>query len=228
LLLFLASIFLGGPRAARAQLPVDATLLVGRHDSMVVRVQGRALGWQTSQLIKNDGALRVVDQFDLGEFGQQRTEIQLSKEGRIRWVQQGGILQGVPIRTSLEYRRNRVRGVTVVPSPQGPVTLEADTTLPAGTIDDNAIALFLPSLPWADGARWSFPVFIGGESAIRTMTLTVLGTASVTLPSGPTDTWEAELDGGRAPVRFYVTRSSPHRLARIEVVGTGLEFVLVN
>lgn len=186
------------------------------------------LGWQTSQLVKSNGELRVVDQFDLGEFGQQRTEIQLSKAGRIRWVQQGGILQGVPIRTSLEYRRDRVRGVTVVPSAQGPMTLEADTTLPAGTIDDNAIALFLPALPWGNGARWSFPVFIGGENAIRTMTLTVLGTATVSLPSGPTATWEAELDGGRAPLRFYVTQSSPHRLARIEVVGTGLEFVLVN
>lgn len=207
---------------------MDATLLVGRHDSLVVRVQGRVLGWQTSQLIRSNGELRVVDQFDLGEFGQQRTEIQLSKEGRIRWVQQGGILQGVPIRTSLEYRRNRVRGVTVVPSARGPITLEADTTLPAGTIDDNAIALYLPALPWADGARWSFPVFIGGENVIRTMNLTVLGTASVTLPSGPIDTWQAELDGGRAPLRFYVTLSTPHRLVRIEVVGTGLEFLLVN
>ncbi|HVX90049.1 MAG TPA: DUF3108 domain-containing protein [Gemmatimonadales bacterium] len=215
-------------REARAQLPVDASLLEARHDSLVVRVQGQVLGWQTSQLTRNDGAIRVVDQFDLGEFGQQRTEIQLTKEGRLRWVQQGGILQGVPIRASLEYRRNQVRGVTVVPSPQGPVTLEADTTLPPGAIDDNAIALFLPTLPWAEGARWSFPVFIGGENTIRTMTLTVLGTASVSLPAGPIDTWEAELDGGRAPVRFYVTRSSPHRLARIEVVGTGLEFVLVN
>ena len=215
-------------RDAQAQLPVDATLLQARHDSLVVRVQGKVLGWQTSQLTRSSGTLRVVDQFDLGEFGQQRTEIQLTKEGRLRWVQQGGILQGVPIRASLEYRRDRVRGVTVVPSPQGPVSLEADTTLPPGTIDDNSITLFLPALPWAEGARWSFPVFVGGENAIRTMTLTVVGTASVTLPIGPTDTWEAELDGGRAPVRFYVTRSAPHRLARIEVVGTGLEFVLVN
>lgn len=219
---------LGGAQGAHAQLPVDASLLLGRRDSLVVRVQGRTLGWQTSQLVKSDGSLRVIDQFDLGEFGQQRTEIQLSREGRIRWVQQGGILQGVPIRASLEYRRNKVRGVTVVPSAQGPLTLEADTTLPAGTIDDNAIALYLPTLPWANGARWTFPVFVGGENAIRTMTLTVLGTASITLPSGPVDTWEAELDGGRAPLRFYVTQSVPHRLARIEVVGTGLEFVLVN
>lgn len=207
---------------------MDATLLAPRHDSLVVRIQGRVLGWQTSQLMTGDGGLRVVDQFTIGEFGQQRTEIQLTKEGRIRWVQQGGMLQGVPIRATLEYRRNRVRGVTVVPSPQGPVAIEADTTLPAGTIDDNAITLYLPTLPWAAGARWSFPVFIGGENSIRTMTLTVLGAASVSLPSGPTDTWDAELEGGRAPVRFYVTQSAPHRVARIEVVGTGLEFVLVN
>ena len=195
---------------------------------MVARIRGQALGWQTSRLVRTDGGLRVVDQFSLGEFAQQRTEIELTHEGRIRWVRQGGVLQGVPIRTSLEYRRDRVRGVTVVPSPQGPVTLAADTTLPAGTIDDNSIALFLPTLPWAADSRWSFSVFVGGENAIRTMTLTVVGSASVSLPSGPVDTWEAELGGGRAPVRFYVTQASPHRLTRIEVVGTGLEFVLVN
>ncbi len=214
--------------SARAQLPIDPAALVGRHDSMVVFVGGKALGWQTTQLVRTDGSLRLVDEFTLGEFVHQRTEIELGRDGRVRWVQQGGVVNGAMNRLSLEYRRDRVRGVVVVATRDGPVTLEADTTLPAGTIDDNAIALFLPALPWAAGSRWSFRVYIGSENAVRLMTLTVLGPASVTLPSGPVDTWEAELDGGNAPIRYYVTRSKPHRIARFELIGTGIEWILVN
>ena len=116
----------------------------------------------------------------------------------------------------------------MVASRAGPITVEADTALPAGTIDDNTIALYLPALPWADGAHWTFPVFVGGENLVRQMTLAVTGTATVALPSGPVETWQAELTGGSAQMRFYVTRTAPHRVARYELVGTNLEFILVN
>ena len=219
---------LAGASVAAAQLPVDPTLLAPRHDSMVVSVRGVAIGWQTSQLTRSDGEVRVVDRLSLGAFAEQRTEILLDHQGRIRWVQQGGIVQGVPIRTSLEYRRNRVRGVTVVPSPKGGVTISADTTLPAGAIDDNAIPLFLPTLPWAPNARWSFPDYVSSIDSIRIMTLAVTGQVSVSLATGPIDAWQIELSGGPSPVIYFVTLAPPHRLVRMELAGAGLEFVLVN
>jgi hypothetical protein len=215
-----------GPLAA--QLPVDAKALVPRHDSMTIRVGGVAIGWRTSSLQRIEGGLRVVELFSAGEFGEQRTEILLAPDGRVRQVQQGGVLSGVPIRTSLEYRRNRVRGVTVVTSRQGPLTITADTTIPAGTIDDNAVALFLPTLPWDVGARWTFLVFDGETNSVQPMTLAVLGTASLSLAQGTEETWEAELTGGPNVVRYYITRSAPHRVARMVVVGTQVELLLVN
>lgn len=203
---------------------------------MTVRVQGVPLGYQTSRLVRTDNGLEVTDHLSLGAFAEQRTQILLDKAGRIRWVQQGGIVQGVTIRTSLEYRRNRVRGVTVVPTPAGGVTVAADTTIPNGTIDDNAIPLFLPALPWAPAVQWSFPGFVTTNDTIRkvpvdsvrAMTLTVTGSATVSLPGGPVETWQAELRGGPAPVLYFVTKAPPHRLVRMEVVGAGLEFLLVN
>lgn len=217
----------GAPLHA-AQLPVDPALLAPRHDSLVARVGGQPLGYQAVTLARTAEGLRYTEQTLVGAFVQQRTEILLTRAGEVRQVAQGGMLQGVAVRTSLEYRRGRVRGVTVVPTQEGPVALPADTTLPPGTIDDNAIALFLPALPWTANASWSFPVYVSGERAVRQMTLTVLGGASVALPSGPVATWQAELGGGQAPVRFYVTQAAPHRLVRIELVGSALEFVLVD
>ncbi len=195
---------------------------------MAIRVAGVQIGWRTSTLARVADGIRVVELFSTGEFGEQRTEILLSTAGRIRQVQQGGVLSGIPIRTSLEYRRDRVRGVTVVTSPQGPRAVQADTLLPPGTIDDNAVALFLPALPWAPGVRWSFQVFDGETNTVQSMTLAVLGTASVSLPQGPEETWEAELSGGPNVVRYYITQRSPYRIARMVVVGTQVELSLVN
>jgi hypothetical protein len=195
---------------------------------LVIRAGTAVIGWQTLQMVRTSDGFRFVDNVNLGGFGYQRTEVLLGADGRIRWVQQGGVTNAVPIRASLEYRRNRVRGVTVVASGEGPISVEADTTLPSGTIDDNALALYLPALPWADGARWTFPVFVGGELSVRQMTLAVVGTATVALASGSVETWQAELTGGVALIRFYITREAPHRVARYELVGTNLDFILVN
>jgi hypothetical protein len=195
---------------------------------MVVRVRGQTLGWQTSQLVRTGDGFRVVEQFSLGEFVQQRTEILLAKDGTIRWVQRGGTVNGVAVRTSLEYRRGRVRGVSVAPVAGAPMTLETNKAVPAGTIDENAIALYLPTLPWAAGAKFSFNVFSGDENTIRPMTLTVLGTATVTLSSISVEAWEVQLDGGPATVRYYLTLSAPHRLARIDLLETGWSLLLVN
>lgn len=222
--------------ALHAQLPFDPSLLRPRYDSMLVRVKGVPLGYRTSQVARLDNGLQVTDHLSLGAFAEYRTEILLDKDGRIRWVQQGGIVQGVTVRTSLEYRRNRVRGVTVVPTAVGGVTVVADTSIPTGTVDDNAIELYLPALPWSPTAQWTFPDFVTANDSIRKtpvdsvrlMTLTVTGPATVSLPAGPVETWQAELRGGPAPVLYFVTKATPHRLVRTEIVGAGIEFVLVN
>lgn len=236
----LGAALLAPAQAARAQLPYDPALLVPRQDSMVVSVQRRVLGWYTSRVALVDDGLHVTDRLALGELAQQRTEILLDRAGRLRQVQLGGVTTGIQIRASLEYRRNRVRGVTVAStagllsdstapvdtSQLRSISVVADTLLPPGTIDDNALLLYLPALPWADGAHWTFPVFSGQENVIRSVTLAVRGSASVALRSGAVETWEVDVSGGASPVKYYVTQAAPHRLVRMEFTTVGIVYLL--
>lgn len=197
---------------------------------MVLMASGRVVGSKVMQVVRTGEGFRVVEQLSVLQSTEQRTEILVSREGRVRWVQQGGVIQGVPVRTSLEYRRDRVRGVTVVTSTEGPVSIQADTALPRGTIDDNAITLFLPTLPYAVGSRWTFPVFDGESYSITSNTLEVIGTATVALTSGPVETWEVVHRGGAGAteVRYFVMRAAPHRLVRIFFPDLGQEWRAVE
>jgi hypothetical protein len=230
----------GAVREADAQLPFDPARLQPRQDSMLVSVQGRVLGSYTSRMVLADDGWHMTDRLDLGEFARQQTEITLDRSGRLRRVQLGGVTNGIQIRASLEYRRNRVKGVTVAStaglladstaaadtSQVRSISVVADTTLPAGTIDDNALLLYLPALPWADGARWTFPVFSGQQNVVRTVTFTVLGSATVALRSGTTETWEVDVSGTASPAKYYISKSEPHRLIRLDFTTVGLVFLL--
>lgn len=207
---------------------------------MVVSVKGKEVGWYTSRLAPAEDGWHMTDQLTIFGFVQQRSEILVDRSGRLRRVQLGGVTNGIQIRASLEYRRDRVRGVTVgsaaglmgdstapVDTSQArSISIVADTILPPGTIDDNALLLYLPTLPWAEGAHWTVPVFSGQDNVIRRVTFTVRGPASVALRSGTVEAWEVDATGGASPLKYYVTQSSPHRLVRMELTGVGLLFLL--
>jgi len=227
-------------RPAHAQLPFDPALLQPHADSMVVSVRGKEVGWYTSRLELAEDGWHMTDQLTITGFVQQRSEILVDRSGRLRRVQLGGVTNGIQIRASLEYRRNRVRGVTVG-SPAGllgdstapldttqvrSISIVADTVLPPGTIDDNALLFYLPILPWAEGAHWTVPVFSGQDNVLRRVTFTVRGPASVALRSGTVETWEVDGTGGAAPLKYYVSQAAPHRLVRMELTGVGLLFLL--
>ncbi|MFI5234712.1 MAG: hypothetical protein ACHQXA_03300 [Gemmatimonadales bacterium] len=202
--------------------------LVPRSDSFVVLVRGTPLGYNRSAFTRTDQGFLYVNETQIGAFVLQRTEIALDRAGAVWQVLQGGQIQGINIRTSLEYRRGRVKGVTVAPSGGQAVSFIVDTVVPAGTVDDNAIPLYLPALAWGPQASWKFTAFVSGENTFRAMELSVIGTDTVSVPAGQFETWEAELRGGQAPVRFFVTKSVPHRVVREELVGTPVEFALVK
>lgn len=197
-------------------------------DSFAVLVRGATLGYRRAELSATPTGWWYVDETQIGAFVLQRTEITLARDGTVRQVLQGGQVQGIDIRTSIEYRRGRVVGVTVTPSGGRAVTLSVDTAVSAGTVDDNAIPLYLPTLAWGTDTLWQFTTFVSGENTIHTMELRVVGGATVDVPAGQFDTWQADLTGGSAPVRFFVTKSPPHRVVREELVGTPIEFVLVK
>jgi hypothetical protein len=225
--LFLTATAAALPAQVPGLLPVSGRL-TAHVDSFSVLVRGATLGYRRIELSATATGWWYVDETQIGAFVLQRTEITLGRDGVVRQVLQGGQVQGIDIRTSLEYRRGRVSGVTVTPVGGRAATLAVDTAVAAGTVDDNAIPLYLPALRWGTDTLWRFNAFVSGENAIRAMELRVVGGATVDVPAGQFDTWQADLTGGSAPVRFFVTKSPPHRVVREELVGTPIEFVLVH
>ena len=206
----------------------DGAALLPHRDSFEVLVRATSLGFRTVELDRVRSGWRYVDVTQIGAFVLQRTELDLDQTGAVRQVMQGGQVQGIDIRTSLEYRRGRAVGVAVVPSGGKAVTVPVNAVVPAGTIDDNAIPLYLPALDWGTDTAWSFPAFVSGENALHTMRLHITDTATVEVPAGRFPAWVAELDGGPTAVRFFISRAPPHRIVREELVGTPIEFVLVR
>ena len=103
------------------------------------------------------------------------------------------------------------------------------TTLAAGTLDDNAIQALLPAFRWKAGAKWTLSVFSASENAVRTVTLAVAATEPVTLEGGlSTEAYRAELTGGLQPVTFWVTTVAPYRLLKVAIAGTPIEMLRVK
>ena len=103
-----------------------------------------------------------------------------------------------------------------------------DTAVSSGIIDDNGLVALLPALPWTLNTRWTIPLFGSGENRIRSVTLTVADIGPVRTPAGTFEAFRADLEGASQAVSFYVTTTAPHRLVRITLAGSPVEFLAVN
>jgi zinc protease len=207
---------------------IDVSRLVPRSDSFTVMVQGNPFGWSRTALEKTASGFRVTEETQLGPIMQQSTEVLLSPRGEVLQAKQTGKVQGQELKLEASYAGGRVKASGTMPSPQGAKPVAVDTTVPPGTVDNNAIQALMPALKWAPDAKWTFNVFAPGEGQLRAMTLSVTGTESVTVPAGTFEVYRAELTGGRAPVTFLVTKAAPHRLGKVAQAGAPVEMVLVK
>jgi hypothetical protein len=146
----------------------------------------------------------------------------------VRHVTQTGKLQGQDTHIDLIYGGGRVKGTARVVNAQGPRAFVVDTAIPPGTLDDNMIQALLPAFPWSGSARWDLTVFASGEDRLRQLSLTVTGIGKVSVPAGEFECYQAELSGGDQRVAFYLTTAVPHRLIRIAIANTPIEFVAAN
>lgn len=214
------------PKAAA--LALDLSRLVARSDSFAIVVQGNPFGWQKSALERTADGFTYVEESQLATVLQQRTEVRLSAQGATLSVQQAGKAQGQDTKVEATYAGGRVKGSATTPSPQGMKSVTYDTTVVAGTIDDNAVQALLPALAWGPGARHVLNVFASGQGTARTMTLQVSGAEQVTVPAGAFDTWKVDVSGGQQPLVFYVTKAAPHRLVKIALAAAPVEIQLVK
>ena len=216
---------LDAPASAAKELPLALNRLTAGRDSFAIRVQGNTLGWSVTTVEDTPEGKRLTEHTSLGGFVEQQTTVDVSATGAMLRVRQSGKAQGQPTSIQLDYRDGRVKGKASTVSQAGPKELVIDTTVTAGTIDDNAIQGLVPSLPWSATSEWSFAVFAGGQNESKVTTLKVVGIETVALPAGATEAYKVEFSGGWQPATFWVSTAAPHRLLKIVVTNTPVEIV---
>lgn len=214
---------LAGTKAGALDLDLD--LLVPRRDSFTVLVAGKPTGTQVATLEKVDSGYRYREDTRIGSVVRQTTEVGLNAAGGTVSLSQGGTMQGQQTRVELRYGGGRVNGSATVATAQGPKSFTVDTALGPDIVDDNALQGLLPALRWTEGAKWALKVFSAAENRFRELTLAVTGTESITVPAGTFETYRAELSGDGQSVAFFLGRAAPHRIVKITISGTPLEFV---
>ena len=209
-------------------LPLALDRLTAGRDSFVVRVQGNPLGWSATAIEDTPEGKRLTEQTNIGGFVEQQTTVDISASGAMIRVRQSGKVQGQPTSIELDYGAGRVKGNASTVTQEGPKSVQIDTTVTAGTIDDNAIQGLLAALPWSPTAQWSFEVFAGGQNESKVVTLKVLGVETVALPAGPAEAYKVEFSGGWQPATFWISTAAPNRLLKIGVANTPVEIVRVK
>ncbi|MGZ8455664.1 MAG: insulinase family protein [Gemmatirosa sp.] len=214
------------PRATA--LALDVARLTARRDSFVVRVQGNPLGTSVYDVAKDGGGWVIKEATSIaGGMIQQGTTLRTDASLAPRALEQRGKVQGQDTKADVTFAGGRAKGAAATPTPQGIKQVTIDTELSAGTLDDNGLAIALPLLRWAPGAKHVVNVFSAGKGTATPMTLTVSGTEQITVPAGAFETFRIDQTGGEQPVSYFVTTAAPHRLVRI-VVGGQIELVLAK
>ena len=206
----------------------DRSQIVARSDSFHALVQGNVLGGQTAKVEVMGDSIVYTEATSIGPF-QQQSRVVLNGDLSIRRTDQTGTVQGQHTEIHLSYAAGRVKGTSMSPQPGGtPKSIAVDTTVPAGTIDDNALALLLTALPLEQGRTFNLNVFSTGEGTTKVVSVKVAALENVAVPAGTFPAFRLELSGMQLPLVMHVTQQAPRRIVRIAPTGAPLVFELVK
>jgi hypothetical protein len=194
--------------------------LIATRDSFVVNVNGQPMGAAVFVVERLPRGFRVTESTRIGTFVEQTTEILLDAEQRVLSVVQAGKMRGQEARIELRYDKGRVNGRAQIPGPQGPISHNIDSVVPADVVDDNLMQGVIAALPWSADASYSLPVFSAGKNALSQLKLSVVEATA--------DAYKVRMGDNDGIVHVYVSRSSPQRILRIAPVGSPMEMVRVN
>ncbi len=210
-------------------LSLDFSRLAARRDSFVVMVQGNALGSSVQVLEARDGGWIIRESTNImNGMVDQKSTLQTNGSLAPEMLSQSTSMQGQALKTDITFTDGRAKGSAMTANQSGPQTTAIDTELPAGTLDSDAIQTALPLFRWQADATFTVNVFSAGKGVVLPVTLSVVGSESVTVPAGTFDTWKVEQKGGEAAVTFYVTKDPSHRLVKIAPVGQPIELLLAK
>jgi zinc protease len=195
--------------------------------------QGNSIGEDTRRLARATESGRAVFQLigsrRWGSFVQLVDTITIDAQtlAPIR-ERLSGTVRGQQTFLRLDYEGTRVRGQRRVLGEQGMREANVDTTLAEGTLDDNQWEALLGGLPYAANGWWSVPVFVGAVDRIRTMSVSVAGEESVTVPAGTFDCWRLDVTGGDDPRTFYMMKEAPYVVVKWMIAGAPFVVELTN
>ena len=216
----------GGPVA------FDRSQIVARSDSLQALVQGNVLGAETMKVEVPGDSIVFTETITIPVAGLQQTSVVvLNNDLSMRRADQTGTIQGQHVESHLTYGGGRVKGTSMTPSPQPggtPKTTAVDTTVEAGTIDDNALGVLLPALPLEQGKTFNLNVFSTGEGTTKVVSVKVAAVENVAVPAGNLPAFRLELAGMQLPVVMHVSQQAPRRLVRVSPTGAPIVFELVK
>ena len=212
----------GGPVA------FDTSQIVAHSDSFQALVQGNVMGGQTTKVVLAGDSIVYTENTTIGGF-QQRSTVVLNRDLSMRHTSQTGNVQNQQTSIDLAYSNGRVKGQATSPSPNGtPRAVAVDTTVPAGTIDDNALALLLAALPLQPGKTFHLNVFSSGDGTTKVVSVKVGSIEQVKVPAGTIAAYRLEMEGMQLPLVMHVSQQKPRRIVRIAPTGAPLVFELVK
>ncbi len=223
-----ATALAAAPIRAQQGLPVDAAKLVPHRDSMAIMVNGQQRGTSVWALVRGGDSLRVTEATSIAGVLDQATTVSLARDGQVVAVSQSGTMRGANASIEVRYSGGRVTGQVQAVTPDGPLQFAVDTAVPAGTVDDNAVQALLPTLPWAAGAAWSFPMFSAGRNAVAVMQLRVMEEEAVSVPAGAFAAWRVTMTGADGEVTFWIKKEAPHTVLKVTAGGAPLSFELAS
>src|SRR5712691_833764 len=216
----------GGPVA------FDRSQIVAHSDSFQALVQGNVLGAETMKVEVAGDSIVFTETITIPVAGLQQTSVVvLNNDLSMRRTDQTGTIQGQHVESHLTYAGGRVKGTSMTPSPQPggtPKTTAVDTTVEAGTVDDNALGVLLPALPLEQGKTFNLNVFSTGEGVTKVVSVKVAALESVAVPAGNMPAFRLELSGMQLPVVMHVNQQAPRRLVRVSPTGAPIVFELVK
>ncbi|HET7583465.1 MAG TPA: pitrilysin family protein [Gemmatimonadaceae bacterium] len=211
--------------AKGSTLSIDAAALTARTDSFTIMVQGQAFGYQTGVLSKTADGYQYEQHTEIGPMLQQKSTVTFTEAPALQHIAASGTLQGQQLSVDITVTGGHAKGTASVPGPQGPHSVETDTDVPPGTMNDDVLRAIIPALPWSAGAKWSFPSLDESKGTVQQLTISVDTTESVTLPDGAVNAYRASVTGGEQPITLWVSVAAPHELLKVTIAGAPITFV---
>jgi len=212
-------------------LTLDRAQVVTRTDSFRILIQGNPMGAMVTAFAVTPDSVIYTEQTALPPVDlSQRTVVHFNPADlTVNQVDQTGSTRGQTTDIHISYAGGRVKGKATTPQPSGtPRTVTIDTTVQAGTYDDNGLNLVIPALPLADGKTFTLSVFESGRGQTLPIQLKVTDAGAVTVPAGSFPAWRLDVSGGQAPIAMYVSKATPRRLLKIEFAGQPVVMELVK